>query len=179
MSHDPERVCTLPYTPCGGRSQPGDIIEEPFVLRREKSEGDLGGSMCSAVDVRCDRQIVSRTDDECGEDWYLLDYHSSRFHLRTLDAAGETTIVKAGQIVPGTPMKAASRFSSMELDTTTLEPRHAVLFAVKTSAVTTPTAVWLRDRHPNSHGPRGLDDSVNGPSLASLKNGQNQCSCFS
>jgi hypothetical protein len=108
-----------------------------------------------------------------GEDWYIFDHgekwlyfptlpKTDRFNLRVRGVNTDTSRLKAGQLIPGTPIRVAPQFESVEVDNITLE-RWSRTF--KHEEFSKNYAVWLRDRQPNFAWPRGLD-SEHGPEIA-------------
>jgi hypothetical protein len=108
-----------------------------------------------------------------GEDWYIFDHvvrwfyfphlpKTDRLNLRVRGVDTDTSRLEAGQLIPGTPVRVALQFESVEIDDITLK-RWSRTF--QGEEFTSNYTVWLRDRQPNFAWPRGLD-SKDGPGIA-------------
>lgn len=109
-----------------------------------------------------------------GEDWYIFDHvkrwfyfphlpKTHRFDLRVRGSGIATLKLKAGQLIPGTPVRVAPEFPSLDIDRITLDRWTRTFQHEELSKNCT---VWLRDRQPNFAWPRGLDSTNDGPKIA-------------
>lgn len=161
-------LCAAQWTSgATGKHYEGQEISTIGSTTRQASDWDSmfvhGGSEL-AMSIFRGRKGVTLSPGS-GEDWYIFDHverwfyfphlpKTDRFKLRVRGVGTDTSRLKAGHLIPGTPMRIAPQFESVEVDNITLRRWSRTFQHEELSRNYT---VWLRDRQPNVAWPRGLD----------------------